>query len=91
MKRCIDDFDDLLSEISKFGYSIASYSEEPRSFGDFVVTISKGERSHTISCDRSQLMLKGERYELEPFGLWKAFDSKEEFKNALIAFFTKTG
>jgi hypothetical protein len=45
---------------------------------------SDGERSIRITKDRGQWMFEGERSELEPLGLWKAFDDTLKFRDALL-------
>lgn len=50
---------------------------------------SDGWRTVKISKDRSQWMFEGLRQELEPLGLWKAFDDTLEFRDALLVYINK--
>ncbi|MCA9230024.1 MAG: hypothetical protein KDA57_05205 [Planctomycetales bacterium] len=49
-----------------------------------------GPNALTITCDRGQLFLGGERSELEGHGLWKTFDSFPDFEDAVIRFLSRT-
>lgn len=55
-----------------------------------VADFSDGFRTIRVIKDRSQWMLKGVRDQLEPFGLWRAFDDTQEFRAALLTYVART-
>lgn len=54
------------------------------SFGDFFVRFTNGRSSFALTRDRSQFMVRGEPDELEPAGLWRAFDDIAELEAPLL-------
>jgi hypothetical protein len=55
------------------------------SMHSYQVSVS-GPLEFTITADRSQLFLEGERETLEPVGLWRAFDDPVEFSDQVLRF-----
>jgi len=53
-------------------------------------TFSNGHRTVTVNKDHSQWMFSGSRRDLEPLGLWKAFDQTNEFCDALVQYLQRT-
>ena len=51
-----------------------------------IAEFSDGQSTVNIVRDRSQWTLSGERSELEPFDLWRAYNSTEEFRDALVRY-----
>jgi hypothetical protein len=64
---------------------------DPQAFGNYYVDFIGPNKSFRIVKDRSQYMLEGDRHDLEPFGLWRAFDNREEFAKALFSWLTPDG
>ena len=59
------------------------------SMHSYSITLT-GPRTLTITCDRGQLMLGGERLELEAHDLWRAFDSFPDFEGTVIRYLSRT-
>jgi hypothetical protein len=59
----------------------SQYSEQ--CFGDWVVELT-GRKSFRLVRDRSQYMVGGDRASLEPAGLWRAFDDRDEFVRLVV-------
>lgn len=55
------------------------------SFGDFLVRFTDGRHAFELTRDRSQFMVRGQRDQLEPAGLWRAFDGTAELEAPLLA------
>jgi len=88
-KKCIDEYSDLLGSLSNRGFRLINYSQEPTAFDNFCADFSDGKTSFRILRDRSQLFLEGKKADLEPHGLWKAFDDRSDFEKALLNWIAK--
>jgi hypothetical protein len=51
-----------------------------------IVQFTNGTKQIHITKDKSQWIIPGERKDLEPKGLWKAFDDTHEFKDVLVSY-----
>ena len=88
-KKYIDEYSDLLGSLSNRGFRLINYSQEPTAFDNFCADFSDGKTSFRIIRDRSQLFLEGKKAELEPHGLWQAFDDRSDFEKALLNWIAK--
>ena len=70
------------SALAEVGYQLMAASEGTMDSGHADYE-SGGARVRVLK-DRSQWMPDGERTGLEPAGLWRAFDSTDEFIDALL-------
>jgi len=70
--------------LKNLGFELTNYTDEPKSFNDFLAEFSNDKRLIRITRDRSQFILSGGREELVPYDLWRAFDDQEEFTCALL-------
>lgn len=78
-----DDLEGLLGSLEQRGFVVESVEVGP--MHSYLVKL-KGPSPLTIIADRGQLMLEGARDQLEPVGLWRAFDDRDEFGKAVLAF-----
>ncbi|WP_066727586.1 hypothetical protein [Desulfuromonas sp. DDH964] len=74
----------MAEKLKILGFELTNYTEEPRAFNNFLAEFSDGSFSFTFVRDRSQFILNGEKDELEPYGLWKAFNGPDEFLDKLL-------
>ena len=79
------DLAELLPSLAARGFRPSHCEYTPDSFGNYLVDFSSATRSFRIVRDRSQYSLDGVQAELSSAGLWRAFDDKKEFANALLA------
>ncbi|MGB5259987.1 MAG: hypothetical protein WBO34_05620 [Gammaproteobacteria bacterium] len=80
----IKDLDIIKVALESLGYKLVK--SEPGSMDSGIVAFSNEEKQIEITKDRSQWMLAGPKDELEPIGLWRAFDDTHEFKDALVRY-----
>jgi hypothetical protein len=75
----------LISALQAAGWTVVESLYSPKSFGNWYVDLHRSGIVIRLVKDRSQYMIRGHRKEeLEPVGLWKAFDSVEEFSQAIL-------
>lgn len=80
------DIGDLVAELQALGAVVESARYDARFFGNFVVSLRSPRGCFQVTRDRSQYIVQGPpRAELEPVGLWRAFDQKDAFSAALLA------
>lgn len=80
-----NDIGDLLEALAGLGFKLKEAKSSP-SFNDFYVVMDCRGRRLRIVRDRGQYSLERNRRLLEPAGLWKAFDSKEEFREKVLPY-----
>jgi hypothetical protein len=80
-----NDLGELLSQLAALDFIPRASRYEPQSFGNYYVTLSRADGFLRIIRDRSKYCIDGERKELEPVGLWRAFDDREEFAKKLLS------
>ena len=78
------DLDRLQPVIEAAGFTLVAAHEGAMDSG--IAQFSDGRSTVKIVRDRSQWMLSGERPQLEPFDLWRAYKSTEEFRDALVRY-----
>lgn len=78
----LKDLDILAAAMEGIGFRLVRSEAGTMDSGS--ADFSNGERMVSISKDRSQWMFCGERRELEPWGVWRAFDGTLEFRDALL-------
>ena len=76
------DLDRLQPGIEAAGFTLVAAHAGTMDSG--IAEFSDGRSTVKIVRDRSQWMLSGERPQLEPFDLWRAYESTEEFREALV-------
>jgi hypothetical protein len=82
------DMGDLVSELETLGATVEGARYDAKSFGDFEICFRALGLAFRVTRDRGQYMVHGpSREQLETAGLWRAFDRKEEFSQALLAWF----
>ena len=79
------EYGSLLRSLDALGFELQDYSQTPEAFGNFVAGFSNGSICFRIVRDRSQLILEGSKSELEPLGLWRAFDESTAFEEKLLS------
>jgi hypothetical protein len=79
------EYSSLVRSLDALGFELDDYSQTPEAFGNFVADFSNGSVRFRIVRDRSQLILEGAKNELEPFGLWRAFDEPAALEEKLLS------
>src|SRR5262249_41944852 len=74
----------LMQRLAALGYQPTSGRFDPDLFGNFLVGFENGTQRFELVRDRSQFMVEGEPSELEPFGLFQAFNSVAELEAPLL-------
>ena len=74
----------LLSKLQELGaqFDADTYSRE--SFGNFYVDCTLRGKHFRLFRDRSQYMIDGDMDELKRLGLWRAYDSVEDYSAAVV-------
>lgn len=80
----IESLGTLGQSLAALGFRAQVQDYAPEVFGNFVVRFEKHGRELTITRDRGQFILGGDRATLEPVGLWRAFESATELEEPLI-------
>ena len=76
----------LVRELAADGWSVTRAEYGADSFGDIVVELQKESRWLVLTRDRSQFMIDGpDHAALRAAGLFRAFDSVNDFKDAVLA------
>jgi hypothetical protein len=78
----LKDIDILATAMESIGFRLVQSEAGTMDSGS--AEFSDGERKLRISKDRSQWMFCGSQRELEPWGLWRAFDDTLEFRDAIV-------
>ena len=72
-----------LKPLLEAGFTVSDSMCSETDFGNFFVDLHRGEDKLRIVRDRNQFMVQGDEEHLKRLGLWRAFDSKAEFFDAL--------
>ena len=78
------DIGGLLDKLAKMGLMPTGSLYSPESFGDYYVDFGSPVGWFRIVRDRSQYQLDGRRELLEPAGLWRSFNSREQFERQVL-------
>jgi hypothetical protein len=78
------DIGDLLDRLDHLGFRVVDARYFPESFGNWQVELV-GSCAFRLFKDRSQFMIDADRRSLEPAGLWRAFDDRDEFTRRVLA------
>jgi hypothetical protein len=79
-----DDLHALIGGLAALGFAPKRHEYSSASFGNYFIDFESGAFKFRIVCDRSQYFVEGEKDELEPVGLWRAFDDKTLFGQAVL-------
>jgi hypothetical protein len=79
------DLAELLPRLAERGFHPSHWEYTPEAFGNYLIDFKAPTRSFRVIRDRSQYILGGDQEELAAAGLWRAFDDKAEFANALLS------
>ena len=82
-KSVRDEIGEELKPILAAGFSVNESDYSEVDFGNFYVDLIRGPDKLRIVRDRNQYMVQGDEAKLKRIGLWRTFDSKEDFFNAL--------
>jgi len=81
------DIGSYLERLFADGFAIRNCFYYPDEFGNFVIDLRRGNTEIRIVRDRGQYTIDGiESKELLTVGLWKAFDSSDEFFDVLFRY-----
>jgi hypothetical protein len=75
----------ILPELLAMGFTPIRSQYTHSSFGNYFVDFAGTVRPLRIIRDRGQYIVGGKRDELEPVGLWQAFNSRDEFARKLLS------
>jgi hypothetical protein len=76
---------ELISELLSVGWTVSTSHYDATLFGNWYIDVTRADRTIRLVKDRSQYMIEGSPTpEIKAAGLWKAFDSFEEFRRELI-------
>lgn len=80
-----DEIGSLLSDLNEAGFSPKASLYSPEAFGNWYVDLKGPIGAFRIIKDRSQYIVDGPKTEeLEAAGLWRSFDSLDEFGKVLM-------
>lgn len=80
----------LIAELCAARWIVFSSRYDSQSFGNWYVELCRAGLTFRIVKDRSKYMIDGPpKSELQPAGLWRAFDDFEEFRQAVAKWATK--
>jgi hypothetical protein len=83
-QHIVDDLCALTGSLSALGFAPKKYEYLSESFGNYFIDFESSAFKFRIVRDRSQYFVEGEKDELEPVGLWRAFDDKTLFGQAVL-------
>ena len=78
------DIGPLIEQLEELGLRVEGSRYDAKSFGDFYVDFLGSRGSFRVVRDRSQYYLDGDIERLKELGLFKAFDSRDEFSVAVL-------
>jgi hypothetical protein len=81
----VRDIGDLICRLEALGFNPQASAYDPQVMGNWYADFSGSKRSVRIIKDRSQYFVEGDRKELEPFGLWRAFNDPRELEKKMIS------
>jgi len=76
----------LLTQLEGLGVQFGGDTYSRESFGNFYVDCSFRGKQFRLSRDRSEYMIEGDMDELKRLGLWRAYDSLEDYSAAVMAY-----
>jgi hypothetical protein len=80
----------LLDGLEAFGWTVSSSRYDPNVMGNWFVDMSRSGVILRLIKDRGQYLVDGPRQEeLAAEGLWRAFDSFDEFSRLVVGFATR--
>ena len=74
----------LISKLQELGARFDSDTYSRESFGNFHVDCTLRGKRFRLFRDRSQYMIEGDMDELKRLGLWRAYDSVEDYSAAVV-------
>jgi hypothetical protein len=81
----------LLDELRESGWTVSTSRYDRDVMGNWSVDLVRREEKIRLIKDRSQYLLDGPRQELEAAGLWRVYDSFDEFSRSVVCFVTSSG
>jgi hypothetical protein len=82
----LEDIGTLLTELEGLGVKETASQYDEKHFGNFYVDVTGRRGSFRIVRDRGQYLLDGDLERIKALGLWRAFDSREEFHVAALTY-----
>jgi hypothetical protein len=80
------DIGPLIEQLEGLGLRIEGWRYDAKTFGNFYVDFTGPNGSFRIIRDRSQYILDGDISRLKELGLFRAFDSRDDFGVAVLSF-----
>ncbi len=80
------DIGPLLAELSKLKMGVVESTFDVTSFGNYKVALAGPTDSFAIVRDKGQYLIDGDVNALKRMGLWRAYDSREDFRTAVLAY-----
>ncbi len=76
----------LIEHLDRLGAQFGGSAFSRESFGNFYLDCALGQITFRLFRDRGQYMIDGDTEQLKRFGLFRAFDSKDEFGAAILKY-----
>ena len=80
------DIGHLLSELSELNIGVVESTFDATNFGNYIVALAGPNDSFAIVRDKGQYLIDGDVNALKRMGLWRAYDSREDFRTAVLAY-----
>lgn len=76
----------LLTQLESLGARFTNDTYSRESFGNFYVDCTLRGKRFRLLRDRSQYMIEGDLEELKRLGLWRAYDSVDDYSTAVVSY-----
>jgi len=81
-----EDLAPLLLELHSLGVRPINASYNAQAFGNYCVELGAPDETFHITRDRGQYLIDGEQERINAMGFSHAFDSRQQFFNAVLAY-----
>jgi hypothetical protein len=79
------DLGSLFADLVMRGFTLRGSWYSSEVFGNYCVDFFGRNKSFRVVKDRNQYLFEGDQNDLEPVGMRQAFDDREEFAEAVLA------
>jgi hypothetical protein len=79
----------LLDDLRAFGWTVSSARYHRNVMGNWFVDIYRGEVKFRLIKDRGQYSIDGPKEELVADGMWRVYDSFDEFSRSVVSHATQ--
>ena len=82
----LEDIGPLLTELKSLGFTQTSSQYSAACFGDYVVSLSSLRSEFRLTRDRGQYNLIGDDAKAKAMKLFRAFNDRDDFREAVLAY-----